>query len=88
MFKNTRFGKYSGKHSRLCLKLTYTAEKETGCVSVAESNFPFYLLGLVHSNLFLFKTFHPYLDDIFYQGKLSFLKTLSKVDKFENCVFT
>ncbi len=27
-------GKYFGKHSRLCLKLKYTAEKETRCVSV------------------------------------------------------
>ncbi len=31
---NTHFGKYSGKHSWLCLKWTETAEKETGCVSV------------------------------------------------------
>ncbi len=28
LYLNTRFGKYSGKHSRLCLKLPYTAEKE------------------------------------------------------------
>ncbi len=28
MLKHLFFGKYSGKHSRLCLKLAYTAENE------------------------------------------------------------
>ncbi len=28
------FGKYSGKHSRLCLELKYTAEKNRMCVRI------------------------------------------------------
>ncbi len=41
-YVNTRFGKYSGKHNRLCLKLTYTAEKgRTEQLCVLHDNLPF-----------------------------------------------
>lgn len=50
--------------------------------------------GLVHTKTFSFE--NAYSLDIglastqrqcFYQGKLSFLKTLSKVDKFKNAIY-